>query len=138
MECPEPACARTFRRNGDEEMEVHISVGQHRESVYDKLKRDWVEKFSPLTLSEDDSTNVIERQGSEPFQSNLREGWALNKPKGGAVRFLEKVRQCLTSKFEIGEKSGKERGSATSPATYEESDGVKRGTPVFSGSRILT
>jgi len=105
LECPEPACTRTFK--SVEEMELHISVGQHTESVCDKLKRGWVEKFSPLTLSEDDSTNVIERQGSEPFQSNLSEGWALNKPNGGAVRFLEKVRQYLTSKFEIGEQSGR-------------------------------
>ena len=71
------------------------------------LDLSWVEKSSSLTLSEDDSTNVIERQGSEPFQSNLSEGWALHKPKGGAVRFSEKVRQYLTSKFEIGEQSGR-------------------------------
>ena len=73
----------------------------------ESLDLSWVEKFSSLTLSEDDSTNVIERQGSEPFQSNLSEGWALHKPKGGAVRFSEKVRQYLTSKFEIGEQSGR-------------------------------
>ena len=70
------------------------------------LDLSWVEKFSSLTLSEDDSTNVIERQGSEPFQSNLSEGWALHKPKGGAARFSEKVRQYLTSKFEIGDQGG--------------------------------
>jgi len=69
LECPEPACARTFKTV--DEMELHISVGQHTESVYDKLKRGWVEKFSSLGLSEDDCTNAIERQGSEPFQSNL-------------------------------------------------------------------
>ena len=71
LECPEPACARTFK--SVEDMELHIAVGQHTESVYDKLKRGWVEKFSFLTLSEDDSTNAIERQGSEPFQSNVSE-----------------------------------------------------------------
>ena len=105
LECPEPACARTFK--SVEDMELHISVGQHTESVYDKLKRGWVEKFSSLSLSEDDSTNAIERQGSEPFQSNVSEGWALHKPKGGAVRFSEKVRQYLISKFDIGEQSGR-------------------------------
>ena len=47
------------------------------------LDLSWVEKSSSLTLSEDDSTNVIERQGSKPLQSNLSEG-ALHKPKGGA------------------------------------------------------
>ena len=72
-------------------MELHITVGQHTKSVYDKLKRGWVEKFSSLSLSEDDSTNAIERQGSEPFQSNVSERWALHKPKGCAVRFSEKV-----------------------------------------------
>ena len=56
-------------------------------TALESLDLSWVEKFSSLTLSEDDSTNVIERQGSEPFQSNLSEGWALHKPKGGAVRF---------------------------------------------------
>ena len=71
------------------------------------LDLSWVEKFSSLTLSEDDSTNVIERQGSEPFQSNLSEGWALHKPKGGAARFSEKVKQYLTSKFEIGDQSAR-------------------------------
>ena len=77
LECPDPACARTFR--SVEEMELRISVGQHTESVYDKLKRGWVEKFSSLTLSEGDSANAIERQCSEPFQPNLSEGWALHK-----------------------------------------------------------
>ena len=105
LECPEPACARTFR--SVEEMELHLSVGQHTESMYDKLKQGWVEKFSFFTLSEGDSTNVIERQGSKPFQSNLSEGWALHKPKGGAVHLSEKVRQYPTSKFEIGEQSGR-------------------------------
>ena len=32
------------------------------------LDLSWVEKFSSLKLLEDDSTSVIERQGSEPFQ----------------------------------------------------------------------
>ena len=105
LEYQEPACARTFK--SVEDMELHISVGQHTESVYDKLKRGWVEKSSFLTLSEVDSTNAIERQGSESFQSNVSEGWALHKPKGGAVRFSEKVRQYLISKFDIGEQYGR-------------------------------
>ena len=62
---------------------------------------------SSVNLSEDDSTNEIERQGNEPFQSSLGEGWALHKPKGGTVLFSEKVRQYVTFKFEIGEQSGR-------------------------------
>ena len=37
LECPEPACARTFK--SVEEMELHTSIGQHTENVYDKLKQ---------------------------------------------------------------------------------------------------
>lgn len=37
LECPEPACARTFR--SVEEMEKHLSVGQHTESMYDTQTR---------------------------------------------------------------------------------------------------
>ena len=69
--------------------------------MYEKLNRGWAVKFSSFTLSEGDSTNFIERQ------SNLSEGWALHKPKGGAVRFSEKVRQYLTSKFETDEQCGR-------------------------------
>ena len=135
LECPEPACARTFR--SVEEMELHISVGQHTESVYDKLKRGWVEKFSSLTRSEDDSTSAIERQGSEPFQSNLSEGWALHMPKDGAVRFSEKVRQYLTSKFDIGEQSGRKEDPRQVSQDMRKAKG-ENGERLFSREEWLT
>ena len=135
LECLEPACARTFK--SVEEMELHISVGQHTESVYDKLKRGWVEKFSSLTLSEDNSTNVIERQGSEPFQPDLTEGWALHKPKGGAVRFSEKVRQYLASKFEIGEQSGRKEDPRQVSQDMRKAKG-ENGERLFSREEWLT
>ena len=100
--------------------------------MYDKLKRDWVDKFSSVTLSEGDSTNVIDRQGSEPFQSNLSKGWALHKPKGGAVRFSEKVRQYLTSKFEIGEQSGRKEDPGQVSQDMRKRRG-KTGSPCFPG-----
>ena len=100
------SCARTFK--SVEEMELHISLDNIQRVYTTNLTRTrlgW--KISSLTLSEDDSTSVIERQGTEPFQSNLSEEWALHKPKGGAVRFSEKIRQYLTSNFEIGEQCGR-------------------------------
>ena len=133
LEYPEPACARTFK--SVEDMELHISVGQHTESVYDKLKRGWVEKFS--SLSEDDSTNAIERQGSEPFQSNVSEGWALHKPKGGAVRFSEKVRQYLISKFDIGEQSGRKEDPRQVSQDMRKAKG-ENGERLFSWEEWLT
>ena len=83
FECPHPGCARTFK--SVEDMELHVSVGQHTESVYDKLKRDWVETFSSLTIIEARSeTTTTERESGEPSSSDLSQGWALHKPKGGA------------------------------------------------------
>lgn len=106
FECPDPGCARTFK--SVEDMELHVSVGQHTESVYDKLKRDWVEKFSSLTIIEARSeTTTTERESGEPSPSDLSQGWALHKPKGGAGRFSDKIRQYLTSKFDIGVQSGR-------------------------------
>ena len=106
FECPDPGCARTFK--SVEDMELHVSVGQHTESVYDKLKRDWVEKFSSLTIIEARSeTTTTERGSGEPSPSDLSQGWALYKPKGGAGRFSDKIRQYLTSKFDIGVQSGR-------------------------------
>ena len=118
-------------------MELHISVGQHTVGVTDKLKRGWVEKFSFLTLSEDDSTNAIERQGSEPFQSNVSEGWALHKPKGGAVRFSEKVRQYLISKFDIGEQSGRKEDPRQVSQDMRKAKG-ENGERLFSREEWLT
>ena len=84
-----------------------MSVGQHTETVYDRLTRDWVEKFSSLTLTERESNISTERESSKSCPSNLTQGWALHKLKGGAVRFSNRVRQYLTSKFEIGLVSGR-------------------------------
>ena len=120
-----------------EEIELHRSVGQHTEIGYDKLKRGWVEKFLSLTLSEDDSTSVIKRQGNEPSQASLSEGWALHKPKGGAVRFSEKVRQYLTFKFEIGEQSERKEDPGQVSQDMRKAKGEK-GERLFSREEWLT
>ncbi|KAL9972283.1 hypothetical protein ACROYT_G018566 [Oculina patagonica] len=47
--CPEPGCQMVFKKVS--ELENHLDVGEHRqmrggsETVYDKLRRDWAEKF---------------------------------------------------------------------------------------------
>ncbi|KAK3735903.1 hypothetical protein QZH41_001350 [Actinostola sp. cb2023] len=106
LECPDPGCDKTLKSVDD--MELHMSVGQHSTNIYDKLKRDWVEKFSSLTLDEG-HTNVTstEKESSEISSPTLNQGWALHKAKGGASRFSDKVRQYLTAKFEIGATSGR-------------------------------
>ena len=47
LECPDLGCTGNFR--SVEDMELHITVGKRRESIYVKLRRDWVDKFTPLT-----------------------------------------------------------------------------------------
>ena len=41
LECPDSGCTRNFR--SVEDMELHITVGRRGESVYVKLRRDWVD-----------------------------------------------------------------------------------------------
>ena len=84
---PDPAagCARTF--NSVEDVELHVSIGRHTESVYDRLKRDYAVKFSSLTI-EGETTTTTETEScttSSSSFSNLSQGWALHKLKGGAV-----------------------------------------------------
>ena len=38
--------------------------------------------------------------------SDLQLGWALHKPRSQAVRFTDEVKQCLTTRFELGERTG--------------------------------
>ena len=107
FQCPDPGCARTFK--SVEDVELHVSVGQHTESVYDRLKREYAVKFSFLTI-EGETTTSTETESyivSSSSFSNLSQGWALHKSKGGAVRFSDKVRQYLISKFEIDVVSGR-------------------------------
>ena len=41
LECPDSGCTSNFR--SVEDMELHITVGRRGESVYVKLRRDWVD-----------------------------------------------------------------------------------------------
>ena len=38
--------------------------------------------------------------------SDLQLGWALHKPRSQAVQFTDEVKQYLTTRFELGEKTG--------------------------------
>lgn len=62
---------RTFKEV--EDVELHVAAGQHTESVYDRLIRDYAVKFSPLTIEGEISTsNETESSTrSSSFFSNL-------------------------------------------------------------------
>ena len=117
--CPEPGCLMVFKKVS--ELENHLDVGEHRqvrggsETVYDKLRRDWAEKFLTVDNNEGSSrapvANCDERGDEFEYQalsscSDLQLGWALHKARNQGVRFPAEVRQYLTTKFDLGERTG--------------------------------
>ena len=57
-QCPEGKCYAVFEKLDD--LEVHMEVGEHKNceglGLYDKLKLDWVSKFTELTFEEHETT----------------------------------------------------------------------------------
>ena len=109
------------------ELELYTDVGIHDTrksgSLYDKVRKNWAEKFSSvenqkLTSNESSTGLTVNRTNSR-----LSIGWALNKGRTGGVRFSENVRWCLTTRFEMGERTGKK-------ANPEEIEHRMRSTPV--------
>ena len=103
------------------ELENHLDVGEHSQvrrnsdTVYDKLRRDWAEKFRTVDKDEEIRSvpeAVVEehheknKTGRSPECSDLQTGWALHKPRNEAVRFPTEVKQYLTTKFDLGERTG--------------------------------
>ena len=117
--CSEPGCNMVFKKFS--ELENHLDVGEHSQvrrnsdTVYDKLRRDWAEKFRTVDKDEEIRSvpeAVVEehheknKTGRSPECSDLQTGWALHKPRNEAVRFPTEVKQYLTTKFDLGERTG--------------------------------
>jgi len=101
--CSEPACQMVFKKFS--ELESHPEVGEHRqvrggfETVYDKLKTGWAEKF--LTVDKNEETGRVlvvhsdeqsDKNEASGSCSDLQLGWALHKPRSEAVRFTDEVK----------------------------------------------
>ena len=97
-QCPEGECYAVFERL--EDLDVHMEIGQHKMreglGLYDKLKLDWVSRFTELSLEEYEATKPQHRENMG--KSNLSKGWALHKPKGGSKRFLKAVKDNTAEK----------------------------------------
>ena len=111
--CPEPGCIETFARFAD--FELHLDVGEHvvqneppvlEHNMYDKLKRDWVAMFATVQTEERQSQHYQPCTHSEESVPEANLGWALAKARSGSSQFSEKVKDYLTKKFDIGEKTG--------------------------------
>ena len=105
-QCPESECYVSFESL--EDLEVHMEIGQHKKQeglcIYDKLRLDWVSRFTELSLEED---NTIKPQRYEnKGKSSLSKGWALHKLKGSGKRFSKQVKDYLIAKYDLGEKTG--------------------------------
>ena len=114
FECKEPGCEKSFQNYS--ELESHLDIGDHsvkdeqKETLYDKLRRDWVERFTTaVSITEDEAcptTNVANELESSSPNNAVQIGWALSKPRGGSSRFPDNVRSYLTARFDIGEQTG--------------------------------
>jgi len=102
-----------FARFAD--FELHLNVGEHmvqnepailEHNIYDKLKRDWVTMFATVQTAECQPQHYQPCTHSKESVPEANMGWALAKARSGSSQFSEKVKDCLTKKFDIGEKTG--------------------------------
>lgn len=114
----EPGCHIVFKKFS--ELENHLDVGKHRrvrrggsEMVYDKVRRDYAEKFITVDCNEESSRTLVAHRDDrlEKFEvpgacRDLQLGWALHKLRSQAMRFPFEVKQYLTTKFDLGERAG--------------------------------
>ena len=119
FECSEPGCVKSFPTFS--ELESHLNVGDHiikqarkdSETLYDKLRRDWVERFTTAVKITEDmpSTSSVQSASDQhdlpPSDPAVCMGWALAKPRAGPSKFTDKVKKYLTAKFDLGEQTGR-------------------------------
>ena len=76
--CSEPGCQMVF--NKFSELESHLDVGEHSqvrrgsETVYDKIRRDWAEKFLSVDNNEETGRVLVARSDE---QSDKNEAFSL-------------------------------------------------------------
>jgi len=119
-ECPDPKCREEFDSRA--ELELHLTViGHHmpvcpvKESLYDNLRRDWVQRFQSVSLSAQPVPLASYREtgtDTSPISDSRTMGWALHKNRGCGTRFSSKVREYLERKFEIGQATGRKEDPA--------------------------
>lgn len=119
FECTVPGCEKVFKKY--EELNLHIQTGGHNRLVqnvtlYDRIRSDWAARFATIDVrfqakehKNKGSTQkgVLVTESVDPSSAENNMGWALSKPKTGAVRFSKNVRDYLTAKFDAGERSGR-------------------------------
>ena len=75
-------------------------------NIYAKLKQDWVAMFATVQTEEYQSQHNQPHTHSKESVPEANMGWALAKARSGSSQFSEKVKDYLTKRFDIGEKTG--------------------------------
>ncbi|KAL9961193.1 hypothetical protein ACROYT_G030093 [Oculina patagonica] len=88
FECSEPGCEKLFKSFC--ELEIHAEIGSHgnkpmTESCYDRIRREWAERFSTVDPVHSDGSTSSRSSNPEKTTidappSDLSQGWALSKP----------------------------------------------------------
>ena len=111
FECSVIGCVQDFETFG--ELELHLDLGKHtvnKVNQYDAIRRDWALKFSSVEAADTKSCLSDSKKPSPLSEdiaaiSTLKTGWALSKPRSN-VRFSQKVKEYLTARFTLGERTG--------------------------------
>ena len=117
--CSEPGYDMVFKKfsklENNLDADEHSQVQRHSDTVYDKLRRDWEEKFHTVDKDEEigsvpvavgEERHEKNETGHSPQCSDLQTGWAVHKPRNEAVHFPTEVKQYLTTKFDLRERTG--------------------------------
>ena len=103
------------------ELENHLDVGEHSQvrrnsdTMYDMVRKEWAEKFRTFDKNEEirsvpvaveEERHEKNKTGRSPQCSDLQTRWALKKSRNEALRFATEVKQYLTTKFDLGERTG--------------------------------
>ena len=82
------------------------------ESVYDGLRRDWAAKFASVDVAKKTPCVKLPTSSETPARQPLQMGWAISKAHTGSTRFSPKVKEYLTRRFDIGERTGRKADPA--------------------------
>lgn len=114
-ECPDPQCKEEFENRRD--LDLHLALIGHRvakESLYDGIRRDWVQRFQTLSLTSQPKPLSLEKAGTtnpSKLKNPYTMGWALHKSRSKS-RYPDNVRNYLLKKFLIGVKTGRKEDPA--------------------------
>ena len=108
--CPEEECVKAFMRHSSRVK--HLDCGKHkraleRKMLYDKATLEYATKLdcgpnkAPTVIEESRSLSSLSTKPTLPM------GWALKSTQSRRMKFTDKQKQNLNSKFQIGESTGK-------------------------------